>query len=89
MILGLDFNHKFRIGTDGDKDGKLFVYRDGKLFNHARQLNFISNIQFIKYQETITYTTAVNQVLFDNSTQLQRENNYVLKAHAALITSKN
>ena len=30
LILGLNFHHKFHIGTCWDSDGKLFLHKDGK-----------------------------------------------------------
>ena len=85
LILGLDFYHKVRIGTDCDKDRKLYLHRDGKLVISARPSNSVSNIQPIKYQEILPYTTAIIQMKFENSIQLETENNYMIKAQSAFI----
>ena len=50
-MLELDFQYKFRIGTDWDKDGKLFLHQTGKLITYTRPAKLIANIKSIKYQE--------------------------------------
>ena len=44
LILGLDFYHRFRIGAERDKDGNLFLHKNGKLIVFARPSNSIPNI---------------------------------------------
>ena len=69
-------------------DGKLFLYKKGKLIVHARPPISVSNIKSIKYQEIIPYATAIIQAKFEKFTPLEKENNYVIKAHSAFADNK-
>ena len=42
----------------------------------------VLNTQSINYQEILPYTTAIIQAKFENSTQLEREDNYMIKARS-------
>ena len=85
LILGLDFHHKFWMGTDLDKDGKLFLHKNGNLVVHVRLSTSIFNIQSIKYKDISPYTMAIIQTTSKNPTQLETKNYYILNVNPHLL----
>ena len=57
LILGLDFHHKFHIGTRWDSDGKHFLHKDGKPIVYSRIQKSSAKIYTIEYQEIQLYIT--------------------------------
>ena len=59
ITLGLDIHHKFQIGTDWDRDGKLFFHRNGCWIIYANKTSkFIPKNQSTKYQEIPLYNSS-------------------------------
>ena len=69
LLLGLNFHHNFRIWTDLDKHGKLFLHQNSKPIAHASPLKSTANIESIKYQEILPYNTII-QATCEHSTQI-------------------
>ena len=58
----------------------LFLHKNCKFIVCPRPSNSISNIQSMTYQENFPYTTTIVQTKFENSLQLETDNNYMHKA---------
>ena len=59
--------------------------KNDRLVIHAKSLHSVPNIQSIKYQGIQPYTTALIQAKLENSTQVETDNNYVMKPHSAFV----
>ena len=83
LILRFSLHHKFRKGTNWEKDRKLLLHRNIELVIYINPLNSVSNIQSIKYQEIPYFTTVNIQNKFKNSEYL--DNNSNLTCYPILI----
>ena len=62
LILDLDFHCKFKIVTDWDENGKIFLHNNGQIITHAiRLLNALSKLESFQYQEIPSNTMGVIQ----------------------------
>ena len=84
LILGLDFHHKFHIGTSLDSDGKPFFHKDGNPIVYTRTQKSLVKIYTIEYQEIQTYNTMIIKSKLDPST-VGDQDNYLLSADSTLI----
>ena len=73
---------------DWDTDGKFFLHRNGQLFINTKTTNQYSKSQSAKYQEILTYVTAIIQTKFTPTT-IEKEINYMLKTNPAFIDNNS
>ena len=81
LILGLNFNQKFRIRMDWNTNGRLFLHMNGHIITHTIKLSQTpSKLKSIQYQEIPTYTTAIIQVELQETPAMNQGNqNHIIK----------